>query len=154
MENTKNNHGGSRKGAGRKAGSGIANKIASIVRERTDEILSELMSDPSCSKKILQSYTDENMFSGWLYIIKDESTGLYKVGITFRKRLNQRIATYTSHNMNVSVIYAQRFTDVENVEAECHSMIGKFVRGDWFVGDLQTLENVLTYLSKQVTDGR
>lgn len=154
MDRRKFNGGGSRKGAGRKKGSSVSNIIANTVRDRVDEILKDILKSKDVSTYAVDSYLEHSLFIGWIYLIKNKDTGLYKIGITQKKNINQRITQYKSHEMNVNVIFADRVNYVNELEDMIHSAIENFVKGDWFECDLNILCKILKIITEHKHNGR
>jgi hypothetical protein len=154
MADGRKNHGGRRPGQGRKKGSGISNLISKVVKEKVDEILIELLKNEEFKTKSLKSIKDYSVFCGWIYIIKDKKSNLYKVGMTQRDTINQRMTLYHTNFIDIDIIYYDKVDYVIDLENELHSIIDIFEKGDWFKCNIETLCRLIYTISNHKHNGR
>jgi len=138
--------GGSRMGSGRKSGTGFSATIAKAVAKHVDLMLHELLSDKDVYKKALQSKVDFDGNVGWVYLIKNESEGLYKFGITTRSRLSSRLSLYKSHFMDIDLVFCDLVDNCMELEEKVLGIINP-IRGDWFECSHQDIDNVLAIIT-------
>lgn len=155
MEDGRKNHGGSRKGSGRKKGSGISNEIKKCV----DNLMHEMLSNDLIKNQINKDLKQISLISGWIYIIKDNDTNLIKIGITQKENPKHRLSQYLSHNMNIKLLFIERVDDCFNIENEIHDSISnKKIKGDWFslssCDVLLILRMISEYKYKKCFNGR
>ena len=72
------NRGGSRKGAGRKKGSGFSG----LLKKYVDEFMYELLKDEKIKDRIQNDLKELSLTSGYIYIIKDLDRDTIKIGVT------------------------------------------------------------------------
>ena len=122
-------NGGSRKGAGRKKGSGISGAI----KKHVDNLMNEMLKDDILKTEIKRDLLQMSITEGWIYIIKDNSTNNIKIGVTQKENPKQRLSQYTSHNMNIDLLYIDNVSDCYEIENRIHLAISdKQIKGDWF----------------------
>ena len=121
--------GGARKGSGRKRGTGLSN----FIRNRVDEMLFELLSNEEFKSKAKAEVNNHEMFRGWIYIIRNNINGQFKVGITQGDNPNVRLSLYTAHGMDVELIFIENIDNCRELEDFIHSNISEFFVGksDW-----------------------
>lgn len=143
----KGKHGGSRKGSGRKKGTGYGG-ISSVVKKYVDEMMIEMAKDDRLKKSIQKDIKQLSITSGWIYIIKDETNNEIKIGVTQSNNPNNRLSLYTVHKMNIELIYIQNIEDCFDIEEIIHDKYNeKRVKGDWFnLSDLDVL-NVIKIIN-------
>jgi len=137
-------NGGSRKGAGRKKGTGISNKINKAVNDFMDNLLE----DEEIKKQALKEAKQLSLQSGWIYIIKDVDTGYYKIGVTQRKNPKQRFTLYKSHNMNISLTYLNKVDYCFEIENDLHALLKRINKGDWYKITDTELVNAISKISE------
>jgi hypothetical protein len=71
-------NGGSRKGAGRKKGTGVSTKIKKYV----EEMMFTMLEDKSIKTQIMSELKQLSLSSGWIYVIKDLDNNDIKIGVT------------------------------------------------------------------------
>lgn len=120
--------GGSRKGSGMKKSTDISNKIKKYVNEFMENMLSDDDINNEATNQVKEILSDQ----GWIYIIMDNKTGLYKVGVTQRSNPKTRLSLYTSHNMNISLVFIDIIDNCFDVEGTIHGMFDRENNGDWF----------------------
>lgn len=121
--------GGARKGSGRKRGTGLSN----FIRNRVDEMLFELLKNDEFKAKAKEEVSRCEMFSGWIYVIQNNTNGQFKVGITQGDNPNVRLSLYRAHGMDVELIFIDNVDNCRELEEFIHSNISKFFVGksDW-----------------------
>ena len=72
MDNVKFKHGGVRKGAGRKKGTGLS----AIIKNHVDNFMNELIKDKNIQFQIKKDIKQLSLTSGWIYVIKNIDTNL------------------------------------------------------------------------------
>lgn len=122
-------NGGSRKGAGRKKGSGLSGKIKSYV----DDFMLELLKDNDIKNQINRDLKQMSFTSGYIYIIKDVDTGNTKIGVTQKPNPKSRLSQYSSHKINYELIFIDEVEYCFDIENEIHILNeNKRIKGDWF----------------------
>lgn len=123
------NRGGSRPGAGRKRGSGFSNKI----KKHVENMLKELLSDEEIKAHIIKEQSKSFLFDGWVYVIKNKSNGLHKIGVTQQLNPKTRLALYNAHDMKIKVIFIDKVDMCYELEQDLIDVVkSKRVKGDWF----------------------
>ena len=141
-------HGGSRKGAGRKKGTSVSAIISSIVDEKIESAVSEIMKNNKISEYIIKEHSQLSLDTGWIYLIKNKENNKYKVGYTSRKNLNTRLSLYKTHFIDIELIYSEKVNYVKELEQTIHDFISTFDKGDWFIADFVFMEKFLKTISK------
>jgi len=74
------------------------------------------------------------MFSGWIYVIRNKQTNFYKVGITQSENPNGRLSLYRSHDMDIELIFIESVDNCRELEEFIHSQLNEFRCGtsDWY----------------------
>ena len=123
-------HGGRRDNSGRKKGSGISN----FIKNRVDEMLFELLKNDEFRSKAQSEVNRFEMFSGWIYVIRNKQTNFYKVGITQSENPNGRLSLYRSHDMDIELIFIESVDNCRELEEFIHSQLNEFRCGtsDWY----------------------
>ncbi len=139
------NHGGSRKGAGRKKSSGVS----SIIKKHVDAFMVDMLKDARIEGYVNSDLRQLSISSGWIYVIRDRSTDYIKVGVTQRKNPNERLSLYASHNMIIDLVFVDFVDDCFGVEDAIHSQIEQYrVKGDWFKLDDENVLGSIMIISK------
>jgi hypothetical protein len=145
MDGRINNKGGSRKGAGRKKGSGFSN----LLKKYVDEFMHELLKDENVKIKIQKDLNKLCSTTGYVYIIKDLDRDSVKIGVTQAANPKQRLSQYTSHKINFELLYIEKIENCYEVENEIHITIeDKRIRGDWFNIDDLTIYKIIKLMNK------
>ena len=140
------NRGGSRKGAGRKKGSGFS----SLLKKYVDEFMYELLKDDKIKDRIQNDLKELSLTSGYIYIIKDLDRGTIKIGVTQVSNPKKRLSQYTSHKINFELLFIETVNDCYEVENEIHLIIeNNRIRGDWFSIDDLTIFNIIKLIYKR-----
>ena len=136
---------------GRPAGLGLSSQIARIVRDKTEEMISALLSHEAVKQKLIKERAENVFHSGWLYIIKDNLTGLYKIGMTTSKTPANRFSHYKAHNMDIDVIYVGKHDFIDGLETETLACVPKAnkIKGDWFICDMDILCDILRIITSK-----
>ena len=146
MDGRRFNKGGSRKGAGRKKGSGFSN----LLKKYVDEFMNELLKDDKVKSKIQKDLKKLCSTSGYVYIIKDLDRNSIKVGVTQASNPKHRLAQYTSHKINFELLYIETIENCYEVENEIHITIeDKRIRGDWFDIDDLAIYKIIKLINKR-----
>tara|TARA_R110000850_G_C9656515_1_gene435048 strand:- start:73 stop:543 length:471 start_codon:yes stop_codon:yes gene_type:complete len=128
MDKRKNN-GGSRKGSGRKKGTGVSCKIKKYV----EEMMFTMLEDESIKNQIMSELKQLSLSSGWIYVIKDLDNNEIKIGVTQKESPRNRLSQYTSHKMNIELLFIDNIEDCFELENEIHILFeNRRVKGDWF----------------------
>ena len=131
-------NGGSRKGAGRKKGTGVSNRIKRAV----DDFMNDLLQDEEIMGIAINDLKQLSLGLGWIYIIKDKDTGRVKIGVTQRKSPKRRLSQYNAHNMDIDVLFIDKVDYCYEIESLLHDLFSRFrvTGGDWFeLNDKQIL---------------
>lgn len=146
MDKRKFNKGGSRKGSGRKKGSGFS----SLLKKYVDDFMYELLKDDKIKDKIQNDLKQLSLTSGYIYIIKDLDRGTIKIGVTQVSNPKKRLSQYTSHKINFELLFIETVNDCYEVENEIHLIIeNNRIRGDWFNIDDLTIFNIIKLINKR-----
>jgi hypothetical protein len=139
-------NGGSRKGSGRKKGTGIS----SLIKKHVDDFMQLMIEDPEISKQINKDLKQLSLTSGWIYIIKDKKNGYYKIGVTQRSNPNERLSHYKTHNMDIDLIYIDNLEYCYKIESDLHELFEekRNHRSDWFELTHSDIVKCLTEISK------
>lgn len=71
--------------------------------------------------------------SGWIYLIQDPHTGQYKIGLTRRRQVTERIYEQTKGPTPYTLVHTIRTDDVFRAETELHERFQDIRRrGEWF----------------------
>ena len=140
------NRGGSRKGAGRKKGSGFSG----LLKKYVDEFMYELLKDEKIKDRIQNDLKELSLTSGYIYIIKDLDRDTIKIGVTQVSNPKKRLSQYTSHKINFELLFIETVNDCYEVENEIHLIIeNNRIRGDWFNIDDLTIFNIIKLINKR-----
>ena len=142
---TKNNHGGARKGAGRKKGIGISNDI----KRYCDEMITKMLKDESirlkATKQLSMTFEDEK--NDYLYII--QSWKSYKIG--FSTNWKKREKSYKTHLPSYKLIYLVKSFSCFELENDLHKMFEhKINQGEWFNLSSEELLKAISYCSNKI----
>ena len=122
-------NGGSRKGSGRKKGTGVSTKIKKYV----EEMMIAMLKDESVNAQIMSELKQLSVSSGWIYVIKDLDNNEVKIGVTQKENPKNRLSQYTSHKMNIELLFIDDIEDCFELENEIHiSFKNQRINGDWF----------------------
>ena len=133
----------SKPGAGRKKGTGVSNKINTAV----NNFMSELLEDEEIKSQVIKELKQISAFQGWIYIIKDNNTGYYKIGVTQKENPNTRLSLYRSHKMDIKIIFIDIVDGVFELEEILHGMFQRVSIGDWFELSDQNIIEIITKIS-------
>ena len=125
------NNGGHSTGsnAGRKKGS----VISAMIKKCVDNLMEDMLSKDLIREKIKTDLIKMSLNNGWIYVIKDNQTKLTKIGITQKDNAKQRLSTYSSHNMDIKLLFIDKVQDCFSLENNIHERISdKRIKGDWF----------------------
>jgi hypothetical protein len=146
MDGRRFNKGGSRKGAGRKKGSGFSN----LLKKYVDEFMHELLKDDKVKIKIQKDLNEFCSTTGYVYIIKDLDRDSVKIGVTQASNPKKRLSQYTAHKINFELLYIETIENCYDVENEIHIIIeDKRIRGDWFDIDDLTIYKIIKLMNKR-----
>lgn len=144
------NHGGARKGAGRKKGVGRYFTLKKVVSDCFDDMFESLLEDDRTRKIIIQEINQKELFnnSGMVYVIKNLQNGLYKIGITSIEP-KRRFSHYRTHT-EINLICMYELNDYEEVEIFLHEKYCDHQeRGEWFSLNENQVLDVVSYLTKE-----
>lgn len=140
------NRGGRRENSGRKKGSGLSN----FIKNRVDEMLFELLKNDEFKQKAQTEVNRFEMFSGWIYIIRNKQNGYYKVGITQSQNPNGRFSLYRTHDMDIELIFIESVDNCREIEEFIHSTMNEFRHGtsDWYKLNADIVLSVIKTINK------
>lgn len=151
MDKRKFNHGGARKGAGRKPNktSAFTKRISALC----NNLIEEALKDDVLYKKMLQEEVKKNSVKSeeafkdtYVYIVKNQ--GIYKIG--YSANFKKRFKNYKTNAGSVEVVYIYKGLDAFNVESELHNMFKhKKVTGEWFDLTTHELIKAISYCSNK-----
>ncbi|MBO7616146.1 MAG: GIY-YIG nuclease family protein [Bacteroidales bacterium] len=137
------------------------NEIASLsfkfYFQKFEQALSECGVDlESCSsEESIKTGDDKNNEPTWkdstcfVYLMKDESNGFYKIGISNKPEYRER--TLQSEKPTIVLLKSKEFptrTIAEAIESALHKAYGdKRLRGEWFELDEKDVNNIIATLS-------
>jgi len=144
MDIEQNNHGGARKGAGRKQGVGLSHTI----KRECDTLIKNLLQDELFKNKAIQqliSIDKEKEEEDYFYILKSDNK--YKFG--YSSNFNKRLKVYKTHNVNIKVLNILKAKNCFELEA---NMIYKYNKNrilntEWFNFSNEELFCVLDYVN-------
>ena len=129
MDRRKFNKGTPGNKGGRKLGTGISGKINKAVVD----FMQNLMEDEEIKQKVVYELRQLSNLEGWIYIIKDNKTGYYKIGVTQRQNPKERLKLYRAHKMDIDLIYLDKVNYVFELEDILLNMFERVEGGsDWF----------------------
>lgn len=140
------NHGGARKGAGRKKGIGISNDI----RKYCDKMIIEMLKDDAIRFKATKqlSMTFENESEDYLYIIQSDNS--YKIG--FSSNWKRREKSYKTHLPTYKLIYLVKSFSCFELENDLHLMFdNKRKQGEWFELSNEEVIKAISYCSNKIS---
>ena len=154
MDKRKNN-GGVRSGSGRKKGSGLSGAI----KKHVDSFMLRMIEDEEIKPLLIKSLIQLSITEGWIYIIKDNKTGHIKIGATQKENPKQRLSHYSSHNMDISLLYIDKVNDCYEIETRVHeSYLDNNIKGEWYCLTENDILGVLRLVSefkyKKIFNGR
>jgi hypothetical protein len=154
MDKRKNN-GGSRKGAGRKQGTGVSTKIKKYV----EEMMLEMLKDESINNQIMVELKQLSLTSGWIYIIRDVNNNEVKIGVTQKENPKGRLSQYVSHKIDIELLFIDKIEDCFELENEIHiSIERRRIKGDWFKLNSEDVYKIISTINnhkhKTIYDGR
>ena len=137
--------GGSRKGAGRKKGIGLANDI----KNHCEKLISTILLDEAIRHKAVAqvALNLESEKQDYLYIL--ENNGLYKIGYT--SNFKRRIKDYKIHLGIVNVAYLTKQFNCLKLEEDLHKLFNsKLKTGEWFKLSTNDLLEAIKYCSSKI----
>ena len=142
-----NNHGGARRGSGRKKGVGITTEI----QKHCYNFMVDLLKDEAIKNKALKQLSffedKEELSVDYLYILKNN--GLYKIG--YSSNWDKRYKAYKTHLGVVDLVYLARTKDSFDLEEKLHLMFKeKRVTGEWFELSNEDLLTAISYCSSNL----
>jgi hypothetical protein len=141
----KKNHGGARRGAGRKKGIGLTYDIQKYCNKFIEEILKNDAIKLKATKQLSIKYEDNEL--DYFYII--ENNGLYKLG--YSSNWLKRYKNYKIHLGNVNVVYVTNQVNCFSLERNIHKMFhAQIVNGEWFELNDDDLFCIIQYCSKKI----
>ena len=145
MDKAKKNHGGARKGAGRKRSIGLTNDI----QKHCQLFITELLMNDAIKLKATKDLarTIGNSELDYLYII--ESDNKYKIG--YSSNFKARLKNYKTHLGVVNLIYVTKQNDCFELEAKIHEMYkNNNIMGEWFNLSNSDIINIIKYCSSKI----
>ena len=142
-----NNHGGARKGSGRKKGIGLTSEI----QKHCYNFMVELLKDDAIKNKAIKQlslFNNEVKDEDYLYMIKNEN--LYKIG--YSSNWKKRHKAYKTHLGFVDVIYLTKTNNSFLLENKLHEMFkDKRVTGEWFTLSNEDIIKCVSYCSQNIS---
>ena len=104
-------------------------------------------------KKLLKTKLEVKEIPSSVYIIKEESNGYYKIGVS--KNVQARLKQLKTGNPNkLTIIYEKAFPDERTayrIESKCHRMMEeKCIYREWFELSKDDLNEVIQYLNQKI----
>jgi hypothetical protein len=144
MDKRKNN-GGSRKGAGRKKGSGFSG----IIKKEVNSFMEGLLEKEEVKKVIIEDLIEMSVTKGYIYIIKDLDNNQKKIGVTQKSNPKQRLSQYVSHKMNIELLFIDIIDDCFEIEESIHSLFNEYRNnGDWFSLSNNDVSKIISIINK------
>lgn len=138
------NHGGARKGAGRKQGIGLSH----IIKKECATLIENLLQDELFKNKAIQQLLNidkEKEEEDYFYILK--SGDKYKFG--YSSNFNKRLKVYKTHNVNIKVLTILKSKNCFELESDMISIYKENRIGgtEWFSFSNEELFCVLDYVN-------
>ena len=148
MHKTKfNNHGGARKGAGRKKGTGLTSEI----QKHCYNFMVELLKDEAIKNKAIKQlsfFEEPEIEEDYLYIIRNNN--LCKIG--YSSNWKKRYKAYKTHLGFVDIIYLTKTKNSFYLEDKLHEMFKeKRVTGEWFSLSNEDLLKCVSFCSQNIS---
>jgi len=139
------NHGGARKGAGRKQGIGLSY----IIKKECATLIENLLKDELFKNKAIQQLLilnkDKEEEEDYFYILKSDDK--YKFG--YSSNFNKRLKVYKTHNLNIKVLTILKAKNCFELESDMISKYNKnrILNTEWFNFSNEELFCVLDYVN-------
>ncbi len=143
------NNGGARKGAGRKKGVGKYFILKKVVHDTFEELYQKLMASDEVKNIILEEIKTKKLYldTGKVYIVRNLTTGLYKIGYTTTKA-KARLSHFYTNGKDVQLICMYQLEDYNKLEQGLHEMHkDKNVHGEWYKFNESEILEVISYLT-------
>ena len=143
MNRQKLNHGGARKGAGRKKGIGID----ATIQKHCAVLIENLLKDDAIRSKAISqlSIKYDKDEEGYLYVIS--SSDGYKIG--FSTNIKQRLKHYKTNLLYYNVTFIYKGVEAFELESKFHKMYeAKRIKGEWFRLEKRDLLQIVSICSK------
>lgn len=139
------NHGGARKGAGRKQGIGLTHTIKKECATLIENLLKDELFKNKAINQLLSIDKNKEEEEDYFYILKSDNK--YKFG--YSSNFSKRLKVYKTHNLNIKVLIILKAKNCFELESDMISKYNKnrILNTEWFNFSNDELFCVLDYVN-------